>query len=163
MTSKSCLLDGFEPRDDAPPQQPAAGRRLKPRSNNRDSGRCRSALDASDGLPLLDLMAHAPSDPPEPRRVQTSRAPARHGAATTQYALIGRLGGLAKSARHDARASTIAARAGLRAKFIREADPEGRLSADERQRRAEALMRLHMSRLALRSAQVRRQRKTALP
>lgn len=95
-----------------------------------------------------------------------ARADAREACALgrplerNRLAAIGRLGGLAKSARHDCREATAPARAGLRAKFLAEADPAGTLCATERERRATALMRLHMARLALRSAQVRSGRHT---
>jgi hypothetical protein len=112
--------------------------------------------EAGSALPLLDLMAqHGPdatrSASATPVRDVTDR-PCR---TPSRFALIGRLGGLSKSARHDAREGTAAARAGLRARFVAEADPTGRLSEAERGRRADALMRLHMARLAVRSAEVR--------
>jgi hypothetical protein len=56
----------------------------------------------------------------------------------------------------DRRAATEPARQGLRAKFEREADPEGVLDPAERARRADALMTAHMLRLARASAQARR-------
>jgi hypothetical protein len=56
----------------------------------------------------------------------------------------------------DRSAATEPARRGLRAKFEREADPEGALDAAERTRRADALMTAHMLRLARASAQARR-------
>jgi hypothetical protein len=58
----------------------------------------------------------------------------------------------------DRVAATAPARRGLRAKFEREADPEGTLSSAERARRADGLMRAHMLRMALRSAESRRRR-----
>lgn len=64
------------------------------------------------------------------------------------------LGGLAVQAKHG---DAVAARArrGLQAKFLREVDPEGRLPEAERERRASLAFRAHMTRLALRSSQVR--------
>lgn len=56
----------------------------------------------------------------------------------------------------DRAAATEPARAGLRARFEREADPSGTLSPDERARRADSLMRAHMTRMSLRAAQARR-------
>lgn len=56
----------------------------------------------------------------------------------------------------DRTKATAPARRGLIAKFEREVDPDGVLSADERDRRARSAMRAHMSRMALRSAQARR-------
>lgn len=59
----------------------------------------------------------------------------------------------------DTTAALAPARKGLEAKFEREADPEGVLPPEERRRRAAHLRTAHMQRLALRSAQVRRERK----
>ncbi|HYZ99132.1 MAG TPA: hypothetical protein VE575_10315 [Acidimicrobiales bacterium] len=58
----------------------------------------------------------------------------------------------------DRSARTAPARRAALARFENEVDPEGRLSAPERARRAEHALRAHMTRLALRSAQVRRRR-----
>jgi hypothetical protein len=58
----------------------------------------------------------------------------------------------------DRSARTAPARRAALARFENEVDPEGRLSASERARRAEHALRAHMTRLALRSAQVRRRR-----
>lgn len=51
-------------------------------------------------------------------------------------------------------------RQGLQAKFEREVDPEGKLSAQERAKRAEYARKAHMQRMALKSAKARRRRKT---
>lgn len=67
-----------------------------------------------------------------------------------------RIAAYTRSALYDARDLTQAARDGFLAKFEREADPEGKLDPAERERRALALRRAHMSRLALKSAQARR-------
>lgn len=56
----------------------------------------------------------------------------------------------------DRRAATEPARRGLRARFEREADPEGLLDVAERARRADALLCAHMLRLARASAKARR-------
>jgi hypothetical protein len=56
----------------------------------------------------------------------------------------------------DRSARTVAARRAALARFEEQVDPDGRLSAAERARRAEHALRAHMTRLALRSAQVRR-------
>jgi hypothetical protein len=64
----------------------------------------------------------------------------------------------------DRVAATAPARAGLRARFERDADPAGRLQPDELARRADSLMRAHMRRMSLRAAQARRlaaERRTA--
>jgi hypothetical protein len=69
---------------------------------------------------------------------------------------VARIGGLARSARYDGREVTSAARRGFMARFEDEVDPDRRLPPDERARRAQAAMRAHMARLALRSARSRR-------
>ncbi len=66
-----------------------------------------------------------------------------------------RIGGLTTQARHGG-AVAARARAGLRARFEREADPDGSLPEAERARRADLLFRAHMLRLAERSAAARR-------
>lgn len=57
--------------------------------------------------------------------------------------------------------NTAAAHDGFQARFEREVDPDGTLSPEERQRRAQAAMRAHMSRLALASSQARARRKAS--
>ncbi len=56
----------------------------------------------------------------------------------------------------DRTAATEPARRGLRAKFEREADPDGMLSAQERTRRADQLMHAHMLRMSRAAARARR-------
>ena len=56
----------------------------------------------------------------------------------------------------DRTAATEPARRGLRAKFEREADPDGTLSPQERMRRADQLMQAHMLRMSRAAAQARR-------
>jgi hypothetical protein len=56
----------------------------------------------------------------------------------------------------DRGAATEPARKGLRAKFEREADPDGTLSPQERARRADQLMHSHMLRMSRAAAQARR-------
>lgn len=75
-----------------------------------------------------------------------------------QRALISRIGGLAKSARYDGREATAAARAAFNARFETQVDPDGVLPPEERRRRAEAARKLHFTKLALRSANARRNR-----
>jgi hypothetical protein len=58
----------------------------------------------------------------------------------------------------DRQAATEPARRGMRAKFEREADPDGVLSPDERARRADQLLHAHMLRMALASARKRSRR-----
>jgi hypothetical protein len=62
-----------------------------------------------------------------------------------------------RSGSRDARAAaTVPARAGLRAKFLREADPDGTLSEAERERGADQLMQAHMLRMSLKARTARR-------
>jgi hypothetical protein len=63
-----------------------------------------------------------------------------------------------RSGSRDARAAATApARAGLRARFLREADPDGTLSEAERERGADQLMSAHMMRMSLKARTARRQ------
>jgi hypothetical protein len=71
--------------------------------------------------------------------------------------LRARIGGFAKAARYPRDELTSAARAGFLARFLRqvdEADPS--LPEEERLRRADLLLKAHMTRMALISAQRRR-------
>ncbi|SDY35538.1 hypothetical protein SAMN05661080_03195 [Modestobacter sp. DSM 44400] len=71
--------------------------------------------------------------------------------------LIARIAAAERWARTPNRvAATEPARRGLRARFEREADPEGILDVTERARRADALFTAHMLRLARASAKARR-------
>ena len=72
--------------------------------------------------------------------------------------LRARLGAYTVHSRYDTRETTAAARAAFMDRFEREVDPDGRLSVEERQRRAAAARKAYFTRLALRSAQVRRAR-----
>jgi hypothetical protein len=55
----------------------------------------------------------------------------------------------------DRTAETAPARAGFLRRFETQVDPDGRLTLEERSRRAESAMKAHMARLALRSAKAR--------
>jgi len=57
---------------------------------------------------------------------------------------------------NDRAAATAPVRRGLRAKFEREADPDGTLNPAERGRRADHLMRAHMLRMSRAAAHSRR-------
>lgn len=70
--------------------------------------------------------------------------------------LAGRIGGLTSSARHTPGQMVAAAHRGTLAKFEREVDPEGVLPVEERQRRATAARKAHMSRLSLLATAARR-------
>lgn len=73
--------------------------------------------------------------------------------------LRGRVGAHESWARTDDRtARTAPGREAANARFEREVDPDNTLDPIERARRAEHARKAHMSRLALRSAQVRRER-----
>jgi len=77
---------------------------------------------------------------------------------SSRYALWGRVGAHLLHARHDPTATTLPARRAFLARFEREADPDGTLDPAERARRARHLRAAYFTRLALRSAEVRRQR-----
>lgn len=59
---------------------------------------------------------------------------------------------------NDRTAATAPARAGLRARFAREADPNGVLDPIELERRIDHLMRAHMLRMSRAAAAARRAR-----
>ena len=75
-------------------------------------------------------------------------------------AVIARIAAAERWARTaDRSAATEPARQGLRARFEREADPDGTLDPAERARRTDAVMTAHMLRLARASAATRRRRR----
>jgi hypothetical protein len=76
-----------------------------------------------------------------------------------ERALRARIAAHAMHGRHDARQTTAKARAAFLARFERQADPEGRLPAAERERRAQQLRSAYFARLALASAKARRTRR----
>jgi hypothetical protein len=78
-----------------------------------------------------------------------------------ERSLRGRIGAYGLHSKYDSKEITRAARTAFLAKWAREVDPEGVLPELERDRRAENALKAHMARLALKSAQVRRARKTA--
>ena len=73
-------------------------------------------------------------------------------------AMRGRIGAAVLHSRYDARTTTEAARAALRAKWERDVDPDGILDPEERHRRAEHAHRAHMLRAARASALARKNR-----
>lgn len=75
-----------------------------------------------------------------------------------QRVLIGRLGAYTMLSRNDPYEVTKAARAAFVSKFERDVDPDGVLPLEERLRRAEMARKAHYTRLAIRSAEVRRRR-----
>ncbi len=73
-----------------------------------------------------------------------------------QRRIRARLGAYALHAQYDVQETTRAGRAAFMARFEREVDPEGKLTADERARRAEAAKKAYFTRLALKSAKARK-------
>ncbi len=84
----------------------------------------------------------------------------RESLTLTERALRGRIGAFALHARHDARATTAAARLAFNGRFVDLVDPERTLPEDERGRRVEAARKAYFTRLAYRSVQSRRARKS---
>ena len=82
-----------------------------------------------------------------------TRARAARAAALTRWGKLG-----ASAAREQA---TQPARDALLARFEREADPEGRLTPQERARAGEQLRRAHMIRMSLKAAETRRRKREA--
>ena len=77
--------------------------------------------------------------------------------ARQDISLRAKVAALSKWARTENRtAATAAARTAFEARFEREVDPDGRLSATERARRAGFARRAYFARLALLSAKARR-------
>jgi hypothetical protein len=76
----------------------------------------------------------------------------------SRMVLIGKIGGLTTSGRHDPRPKMAKARTAFLRHFDIEADPDQILPPDERQRRGEALYKAHMARLAAKSALARARR-----
>ena len=64
-------------------------------------------------------------------------------------------------AKSDRIEGTRPAREGFHARFLREVDPDNKLSEAERRRRAWNAKQAYMKRLALKSAKARRERKAA--
>jgi hypothetical protein len=74
-----------------------------------------------------------------------------------ERALIARIAAAERWARTgDRKAATANARAALRARFERQADPDGVLPPDERGRRADALQQAHMLRMSLAARKARK-------
>jgi hypothetical protein len=76
----------------------------------------------------------------------------------TNFSLLGRLGAFTTHSRHDVRQLTANARKTFLSNFERQVDPDNLLPLPERLRRAQAARKAFFCRLALRSAEVRRQR-----
>ena len=80
----------------------------------------------------------------------------------SERSLRARLAAFTLHSQTDGREHTAAARQAFLSRFEREVDPECALPLVERQRRATAARRAYFSRLALRSAQSRRTRKSVV-
>jgi len=78
----------------------------------------------------------------------------------TERSLRSRIAAHSRWAREDPVQGTFAARSKFLNNFIDKVDPERKLAEPERLRRAESARRAHFLELALRSAQVRRTRKS---
>jgi hypothetical protein len=76
-----------------------------------------------------------------------------------QRSLRARLAAYSMHARHEARETTAAAREARWRRYLEAVDPEGTLPPAERQRRAEALRRADMARLAYLSARSRQKKR----
>ena len=75
-----------------------------------------------------------------------------------EMARRGRIGAYRLHATHSAKETTKAAREAFMARFEREVDPDGTLTAEERARRAEAARKAYFAQLAHKSAKARRRR-----
>lgn len=86
---------------------------------------------------------------------------ARSAPTDTLARARGRVGGLTTILRHGAGPTAARARSGLWAKFVREADPEGKLPESERNARARVLQELHYARMTLARIEARKAKKAA--
>lgn len=81
---------------------------------------------------------------------------------TADRSSIARLAAHSRWAKEEDRAAaTQPARDGLQRRFEDQVDPDRTLPADERAKRADSARRAHFQRLALKSAQARRAKRTA--
>jgi hypothetical protein len=78
-----------------------------------------------------------------------------------QLSLRARLAAHSLHAQYDSREITAPARTAFLARFEREVDPEGKLDASERARRAEHAKRAYFTGLSLKSSRARSARKAA--
>ena len=85
-----------------------------------------------------------------------ARASADNARPDTIRSLHARLAAYSRWANEDPREGTKPARRAFLDRFERQVDPEGTLPRAERARRAEAALKAHMTKLALRSALSRR-------
>lgn len=73
----------------------------------------------------------------------------------------GRVGGLTTAGRNDVRETSRPGREAAMNRWRAEADPDGVLAPEERERRTRALLRAHLTRAAIRSAETRRRNRGA--
>jgi hypothetical protein len=84
--------------------------------------------------------------------------PVHSNRSASDLSLLGRLGAYSQHAKHPIAETTKAGLKAIWAKYEKQVDPDGSLLPEERARRAEAARRAHMARIALISAQKRRER-----
>lgn len=72
-----------------------------------------------------------------------------------------RIAAFTRASKYDGATVTAIARDARFAQFEKQVDPEGTLSAEERYRRAKALQRAHMARIAKKAHEARRRKKLA--
>lgn len=77
-------------------------------------------------------------------------------------ALRGRVGAHVTHSRHNSKELTKAGQKAFLAKFELEVDPDGVLDLEERRRRATHALKAHMARLAIKSANARRNSESSL-
>ena len=102
--------------------------------------------------------------PDRPDRPDTNRAPLRRSCSYQAVSdfdpglrrLAGRIGAYTVHSRHDGREITAAARHAFGERFLKQVDPEGILTPEERMRRADAARKAYFAQLAFRSAVARR-------
>lgn len=82
----------------------------------------------------------------------------------SEHAINGRIGirtRLAHTTSADRKRQAATGQAGLLTRFMREVDPDGQMSEDDRIRAAEELRRAHMTRIAKASAAARRKNRAS--
>lgn len=75
---------------------------------------------------------------------------------------MGRIGGFITHSRYNSAEIAAHARRGFNARFEKEVDPDGLLPDTERARRADMARKAYFARLALKSADARRRRASAI-
>jgi hypothetical protein len=94
-------------------------------------------------------------------RATSVPGPGNEPVSRAERSLRARLAAYALHAQQDPRETTASGRAAFLARFDREVDPEGRLEADERRRRAEQARRAYFARLSLAAVKARQAKRTA--